>query len=101
MRTEGSTWFSAEFERKGPAAICSARAIHVPRGAQLTALVEHRDRGDSSWTTLASVGIFADHGAAARRLTGIKDVLRIRVEAPGARIEQFEFSAPEPTWQKD
>ncbi len=61
----------------GEAAVFSLEVLEINAAVSLEISLEHQNRGDPSWTTLASLTPISATGVESKHVTGIKELCRV------------------------
>jgi hypothetical protein len=105
MRLTGLDQFSPPFMRRGQGALFSVDVLAVPsNGAGLLIDVEHKNEGDTVWSSLGSFTTITSTGVKTLDLTGAKEMLRFNFSISGGSgaspADTFYIDVLAPVWRQ-
>jgi hypothetical protein len=98
-RFSGGQQFSPTFPRGGNAAVFGVEVFDTDPGVTLTAVVQHKNIEDTSWTTLTTLASMTT-GVTTQAASAIKEQLRIAYVVNGVSPEDSVYANTlAPTWR--
>jgi hypothetical protein len=100
--TVGTTpYCTTSFPRRGLAALFSIQTTHVSSGLTLDAVVQHKNREDTSWTNAGTFSGITAAGVSSLDLSSLKEEIRFSFtfSGSGALRDFFRVFIPPPAWR--
>jgi hypothetical protein len=92
---------TTSFPRRGLAALFSIQTTHVGGGLTLSAVVQHKNREDASWTNAGTFPGITAVGVASLDVSGLKEEIRFSFTFGGTGTPGnfFRVFIPPPAWR--
>ncbi|MCK6458556.1 MAG: hypothetical protein L6Q95_01515 [Planctomycetes bacterium] len=100
--TVGTTpYYTTPFARRGLAALFSIQTTHVRGALTLNAVVQHKNREDTSWSNAGSFSGITALGLSSLDVTSLKEEIRFAFTFSGAGSlgHFFRVFIPPPAWR--
>lgn len=102
LRLDGNPYYTPEFGRGGLAAtfVVDVTQFALSVSETLGIEVETRNSEDTSWTSLGSFTAISAAGTAAKEVTAVKEIVRLKFTFSGTNAtDGVHFLVQAPTWR--